>query len=237
MLDKIKKLFQDNPVLYVFGGFVILAVIIVTLTLFFYAPKDNYDLSKEDKELQKEIQKDTDRKDILLEKVLITSGNWKLVNVNLADNRDNYALVITQNDEVVFGPGTYFDLAELVNGGVPDDIVSYLHPGIQWVNFGENFDGYFPYSESMVKYVIQYFAQENGIEVKRVIMLDDGRIDYSVENAYEFNRTETRAFRFTLNNNTETIYTFRSYYTGENYQTTYSILDAAGSVLYSQIIQ
>lgn len=199
-------------------------------------PGDNYNLSGEEKELQSDIQSSMDRSDARIAEVMVQDGDWSLVKINSAKDRGNYTMVIMNGDKLAMGPSSNFNLGSLVDGAIPDSIIDYLYPEKpQWANFGNDFNSYFPYTRDQVKFVITSFAQQNNIELDRVTMQNYGEITQNIADPHGENRTETREFKFTINDD-PTVYTFRDFYENINSNDTYSIIDGNNNVLYSQVV-
>lgn len=218
--------------------------IIVMLVIVFLAvilsivlqPGDNYPLNSDERKLQSDIQSSMDRDDARIAEVMVQDGDWSLVKINSAADRGNYTMVIMNGDQLAMGPSSNFNLGSLIEESIPDSIIDYLYPEKpQWANFNDDFNSYFPYAQNQVKFVITAFAQQNNIELNRVTIQNYGEITQNISNPYEENRTETREFKFTINNS-PTVYTFRDFYENMNSADTYSILDANGNILYSQVV-
>lgn len=209
----------------------VLIALVITVAI---RPRDNYQLSADEKRLQSDIQHSIDRSDARISEVMVQDGNWSLVRINSTDDRGNFTMVIMDGDQLALGPASDFPIEGLVEQSIPDAIINYLYPERpQWVYFGDDFNAYFPYSQGQVKFVITAFAQQQSIDLNRVIMLDDGNVTQHVDDPRGVNRTETTEFKFTINHDSAA-YTFRSIYTANNSAVIYSILDSDGKVLYSQ---
>ena len=228
-----------NNVIARFAIIVMLAIIILTIvTSMMIQPGDNYKLTADEKKLQKDIQKSTDRSDARIAEVMVQDGDWTLAKINSTEQPGNYAMVIMKNDQLIAGPASNFSLGYLVDTNIPDKIIDNLYPEKpQWANFSDNFDSYFPYSQDQVKFVINAAAQQLSIQLKRVNIINGGEINRSVENPRENNRTETTEFKFVINSNTDTVYTFRSIYHASTMTIDYLVLDNSGSIVYSQTVK
>lgn len=236
MISKIKQFFTKNPfVTILVVSMVIITIISLTITLI-VRPHNKVSLTAEESKLQSAIQDKTGQTDLFLSKVIINDNNWTLSEVNIDNNMDNIAFTIMDGDNVVIGPGTGFSIESLVDAKIPDKIVDYFYPEKpQWVYFTDDFNSYFPYSQGQVKFIITAFAQQNNIDLNRVVMKNYGKVTQRVDNPYDDNRTETREFKFTINNDPAE-YTFRDFYQNTNSTNTYSILDANSDTLYSQVV-
>lgn len=231
----IRELWNNKFIRIVIIVMVIITAVSIVLTIILQ-PSDNYSLSSEEKKLQSDIQSSMDRSDARIAEVMVQYGDWSLVKINSTEDRGNYTMVIMNGDQLAMGPSSNFNLGSLVDGSVPDSIIDYLYPEKpQWANFSNNFNEYFPYTQGQVKFVITAFAQQNNIDLNRVVMQNYGEITQKVNNPHDNNRTETREFKFTINHD-ETEYTFRDFYQNVNSTNTYSVLDSNGNVLYSQVV-
>ena len=210
----------------------IISVVSIALTIIMYNSGDNHTLNNIEAATQKVIQDKTDNSDIKLLKILVESDDgWKLSQVNLRSDRNNRALVITHNDNIVIGPTTNPSVDDLVNNSVPDSIVNYLYPDKPyWINFTDAFNSSLKDSSAEVKGVIQAYAYINNIVLDKVTLVSD--ITRDVENPREENRTETLQFDFTINDNPEQ-YTFKSIYAFINDKYTYQVINSQGQIVYN----
>lgn len=214
---------------------IVFITMVVVITVVIYHPKDMANLTPAQKTLQTKIQNQAGN-DLRITKSLASSGSWQLVQVGTtkANNQDNNAMVIMNGDKVVMGPGTYFDINDLIAAKVPDAIIDYLFPDKpQLVNFSSDFATYFPYSQVQVKSVIQSFAVSKNIELKRITITS--KISNQVDNPRAADRTETTSFNFTINND-QTVYQFRDFYQADSDKEIYYVLDGQGNVLYSSSV-
>ena len=210
----------------------IISVVSIALTIIMYNSGDNHTLNNIEAATQKVIQDKTDNSDIKLLKILVESDDgWKLSQVNLRSDRNNRALVITHNDNIVIGPTTNPSVDDLVNNSVPDSIVNYLYPDKPyWINFTDAFNSSLKDSSAEVKGVIQAYAYVNNITLDKVTLVSD--IARDVENPREENRTETLQFNLTINDNPEQ-YTFKSIYAFINGKYTYQVINNQGQIVYN----
>lgn len=210
----------------------IISVVSIALTIIMYDSGDNHTLNNIEAATQKVIQDKADNSDIKLLKILVESDDgWKLSQVNLRSDRNNRALVITHNDNIVIGPTTNPSVDDLVNNSVPDSIVNYLYPDKPyWINFTDAFNSSLKDSSAEVKGVIQAYAYVNHTTLDKVTLVSD--ITRNVENPREENRAETLQFNFTINDNPEQ-YTFKSIYAFIDGKYTYQVINSQGQVVYS----
>lgn len=210
----------------------IISVVSIALAIIMYDSGDNHALSSVEATTQKVIQDKADNRDIKLLKILVESDDgWKLSQVNLRSDRNNRALVITHNDNIVIGPTTNPSVDDLVNNSVPDSIVNYLYPDKPyWINFTDAFNSSLKDSSAEVKGVIQAYAYVNHTTLDKVTLVSD--ITRNVENPREENRAETLQFNFTINDNPEQ-YTFKSIYAFIDGKYTYQVINSQGQVVYS----
>lgn len=210
----------------------IISVVSIALTIIMYNSGDNHTLNNIEAATQKVIQDKTDNSDIKLLKILVESDDgWKLSQVNLRSDRNNRALVITHNDNIVIGPTTNPSVDDLVNNSVPDSIVNYLYPDKPyWINFTDAFNSSLKDSSAEVKGVIQAYAYVNNITLDKVTLVSD--IARDVENPREENRTETLQFNLTINDNPEQ-YTFKSIYAFINGKYTHQVINNQGQIVYN----
>lgn len=236
MLNRIKSYISSNkPVqiaLLILLGFIVLAIILTIITV----PADNKKLSSNEKKIQREMQSGAKDNKVRYTKTLVSDGDYKLVEGNLTDQRDNYSTFIFKGDNVVLGPSTSFTLVQLVENNIPDKIIDYLYPNqLQWVFLDDKFYSYFPYDAATVKYMIQRFGNERtNSQFKRAIV-KKGSIKYDVTNARDTNRTESTTFTFTINSD-QTEYIFTRHYQANNDTNSYQILDKDGNVLSDQTV-
>ena len=210
----------------------IISVVSIALAIIMYDSGDNHTLNSIEAATQKVIQDKADNSDIKLLKILVESDDgWKLSQVNLRSDRNNRALVITHNDNIVIGPTTNPSVDDLVNNSVPDSIVNYLYPDKPyWINFTDAFNSSLKDSSAEVKGVIQAYAYVNHMTLDKVTLVSD--ITRNVENPREENRAETLQFNFTINDNPEQ-YTFKSIYAFIDGKYTYQVINSQGQVVYS----
>lgn len=236
MLNRIKSYISSNkPVqiaLLILLGFIVLAIILTIITV----PADNKKLSSNEKKIQREMQSSAKDNKVRYTKTLVSDGDYKLVEGNLTDQRDNYSTFIFKGDNVVLGPSTSFTLVQLVENNIPDKIIDYLYPDqLQWVFLDDKFYSYFPYDAATVKYMIQRFGNERtNSQFKRAIV-KKGSIKYDVTNARDTNRTESTTFTFTINSD-QTEYIFTRHYRANQDTNSYQILDKDGNVLSDQTV-
>lgn len=236
MLNRIKSYISSNkPVqiaLLILLGFIVLAIILTIITV----PADNKKLSSNEKKIQREMQSGAKDNKVRYTKTLVSDGDYKLVEGNLTDQRDNYSTFIFKGDNVVLGPSTSFTLVQLVENNIPDKIIDYLYPNqLQWVFLDDKFYSYFPYDAATVKYMIQRFGNERtNSQFKRAIV-KKGSIKYDVTNARDTNRTESTTFTFTINSD-QTEYIFTRHYRANQDTNSYQILDKDGNVLSDQTV-
>lgn len=236
MLNRIKSYISSNrPVqiaLLILLGFIVLAIILTIITV----PADNKKLSSNEKKIQHEMQSSAKDNKVRYTKTLASDGDYKLVEGNLTDQRENYSTFIFKGDTVILGPATDFTLEQLVENNVPDKIIDYLYPNqLQWVFLDDKFYSYFPYDAATVKYMIQRFGNERtNSQFKRAIV-KKGSIKYDVTNARDTNRTESTTFTFTINSN-QTEYIFTRHYRANEDTNNYQILDKDGNVLSDQTV-
>lgn len=210
----------------------IISVVSIALAIIMYDSGDNHTLNSIEAATQKVIQDKADNSDIKLLKILVEGDDgWKLSQVNLRSDRNNRALVITHNDNIVIGPTTNPSVDDLVNNAVPDSIVNYLYPDKPyWINFTDTFNSSLKDSSAEVKGVIQAYAYVNHTALDKVTLVSD--ITRNVENPREENRAETLQFNFTINDNPEQ-YTFKSIYAFIDGKYTYQVINSQGQVVYS----
>lgn len=237
MMQKLRKFVSDNPVITVLILTVVVIAIVSLIITFVTRPQNNVQLSPEEKKLQSAIQRGTKRSDLYLSKVLVDNNGWTLNQINILNNNDNPAMVIMNGETIIMGPGSDFPIETLVNNDIPNAIIDYLYPQKpQWVYFTSNFNSYFPYTQDQVKYAINAFAQNQSIQLNRVIMQDGGNVTQHVDNPHNNNRTELTEFKFTINQD-DTVYTFHSLYSANNTSSvTYYITDQNNNTLYSQSV-
>lgn len=230
-----------KAVIVILTGLVILALILLLAT----RPSDNKPLTSDERKIQTAIQQDTKNNAIRYDETKIATkkngeetttlqdGDWRLVQVNTTESPNYYASAIMDGDKVVIQPTTDFDLAELVDKGVPEKIIDYLFPDKpQWgIHDADKFDSIFAYDKDTVKYLVQNFSVTKYGQVDR-ILTTSGSITQKIENARDANRTEVAEFKFTANNQAE-VFTFRRRYAANSSEQTYEILDADGNVLAS----
>lgn len=210
----------------------IISVVSIALTIIMYDSGDNHTLNNIEAATQKVIQDKADNSDIKLLKILVESDDgWKLSQVNLRSDRNNRALVITHNDNIVIGPTTNPSVDDLVDSSVPDSIIDYIYPDKpHWIKFADAFSSSLKDSSAEVKGVIQAYAYVNHMTLDKVTLVSD--ITRNVENPREENRAETLQFNFTINDNPEQ-YTFKSIYAFIDGKYTYQVINSQGQVVYS----
>ena len=164
-------------------------IIIAVVT---YDPQNNHHLDDSEKQLQSDIQKASDNDALKLNNVLVkTDDGWSLTQVNIDNNRSNYAMVIMHNDQLVLGPGSNFDIDQLADNNVPDQIIDYLFPDKpHWINFSEAFDTSLRHSRAEIRGFIQAYAYINRIDLNRVTMTGDIVRDTTQDPSGD-NRSET----------------------------------------------
>lgn len=189
---------------------------------------DNYKLTSEQKAVQDTIQKKAGRDDIKYSKTLKEIDGWSLVQVNAVGSRDTYAIAIMHDGNGVLGPAEYFEVDDMADKGVPDEIMSVVYPNtVLWVHFDKNLLPHFQYDTDDIKSTISAFAANRGISLHRVDITNQP----TYAGSYHDN-SNTATFNFTLNNSGET-YTLTQSATPDASQQIYTIKNTSGVVLFT----
>ena len=236
-----KKLFQtlrnfaqnNKPLFTTIIVLAIFTIALIIIAVVAYDPQNNHHLDDSEKQLQSDIQKASDNDTLKLNNVLVkTDDGWSLTQVNIDNNRSNYAMVIMHNDQLVLGPGSNFDIDQLADNNVPDQIIDYLFPDKpHWINFSEAFDTSLRHSRAEIRGFIQAYAYINKIDLNRVTMTGDIVRDTTQDPSGD-NRSETLQFNFTINNDNKQ-FTFKSIYSVDQAKYTYQIIDSNGNIVYT----
>lgn len=215
---------------YIIIGFVALVIIAISITIAVNSSinKDNKKLTATEQSIQSNVQKATKNKSAKVVKILAESDSWKLVQLNLADQRSNYAMVITNNDKTIMGPASLFEINDLYTNNVPDKIIEYLYPDKPWwINFDDKLSFSYENNIPYVKAAIQSMAVSQGIELKSAAIDGDvNRDKQSSDSLY----VETFTFKLVVNRDKQ--YTFQGRYGTDDFKMTYTITDQSGQVVY-----
>lgn len=248
LLERIKSS-RSLQLILLAGGILLMVVILLLLVQAsqqHLAVRDNHTLSSKEKTTQETIQdyvtthpQDSSSKQntttstdtILLNKILVTSGNWQLVQVNYASSRDNYGYVVLDGQQVTLGPTTDLPLADLVKQRVPDQIIDYLYPTKpQWVGFeGTEFSQ----NRANIQACIETWAKKSNIKLNRVVKTSS--INRTTLNPRTQDEAERLEFEFSVNHD-DTSYILSSTYTLATKTYIYAVNNASGDILYSYSI-
>lgn len=188
--------------IYAIAGFAVV-VAIISLAYFLTLPENK--LSPSDRKAFVVIKNNLKRKDIKFDETLISDGDWKLIKLSSTAKKDtdNSVLFILKGEKIKMS-GTFFSPDEMIDRGVPDKIIRYLHKGTIWLNYHDYDLGYPDRFDKYFKPIIQIYANNNNIKLDRVKILKDSTFS-KVDNPRENNRTEYNEFKFKINNNPDSL--------------------------------